>query len=881
MQDKQNFNGNRGETRTKAILSEYFYVSERSVDIDGADFIVEIIHNSIQSFRDFKEQGIVQAKYFEKSNQVKIAKAYIEDIDGLRTNFFAFLHTNDENGNKTHYFFTASQIKKEFRLKKDPKNSKDYYIFNLTKTKKFKNYKNLDESKIFRTIKEGILATEKYSRIKLIKEIEEKFKNPKKNLSENNNQQLFDAIKNKHIVEKLHICLNEYKEFRRITSWKLIDKITFLKRPNTHTYYNSFQLCTNNEDIISFFESIEIKREVKITNKKLFNNIQSAEQKVKEIINILNDNLIFQLNQKTKNKITNIELQTESICDCIESHYRNLNFHLIAKKGVLVVKPNNLWDSLKHSLTLTKIGEYDLAKKILNEISKLAKEEKQLIIYFVSKYNLRKIALKQWDEIIPDLNLELETLNISNEYFSILNGINNGNFSGDYHNSIDEYYSQIKDYKQRRSIHSTLDIAKKIYYRYGEYINFIDGNYIHQDNIYDKLTEKVIESLIISYSMTNDHTNHFNEFNDFIIEKIIHNCEPDNLLKYIQRNNISELPYHSLTNYINTVISNLFSIDNITFLESEITYIDNRSKNKDLRKTIERIFQNLCILIAYLKADFDKNLLNKVIIFIERLDFSIHELSLLSYPLLKKPYLFSCHEIIKLINLLIDKKLTRGFLITNAIYSLNEKGYMFKNKDFETLTKIFNIAIENSEYGILKALKTTTYNLHQKSLESQINQTLNKKFNKTLFYNSVISKHIRINEKHLNEYIESNYKLINNSTPYLSTGKSSNTGIPFKFREPLNQLITVLYILDEKKILSNHMIKKIREFHSYYNFILDFEKYTIPTDFNINWLLENKSDVVLNKISQNKKLKLMLKQSLFPDFNKEFVRLYIDYFDKN
>ena len=125
MLDKQNFNGNLGELRTKAILSESFFVSERSVDIDGTDFIVEIPFNNIQEQRKFKEQGFVQAKYFEGHNEVKIAVEYVEDIDTLRTNFFAFLHTDDENGDKAHYFFTSSQIKKEFRLRKDKKTLMD------------------------------------------------------------------------------------------------------------------------------------------------------------------------------------------------------------------------------------------------------------------------------------------------------------------------------------------------------------------------------------------------------------------------------------------------------------------------------------------------------------------------------------------------------------------------------------------------------------------------------------------------------------------------------------------------------------------------------------------------------------------------------------
>ncbi|AUC75692.1 hypothetical protein [Olleya sp. Bg11-27] len=592
MLDKQNFNGNLGESRTNAILSEYFFVSERSVDIDGTDFIVEIPFNDIKEFRKFKEQGIVQAKYFEAQNEVKIAKDYVEDIDTLRTNFFAFLHTNDENGDKIHYFFTSSQIKKEFRLRKDKKTLKEYFIFSLTKSRLFKNYRNLDEKTILRTIKNGILTTEEYSRQKLIREVEEKHKNPKKSLFENNNVELFKTIKDKNIIDQLYICLKEFKNFRRITSWRLIDKISFSKKNNTRTYYNGFTLHTNHEDIWTFFSSLGFNEKVKIKNKKILLNVDDAEFKIESIVNILNDNLIIQVDKGSSNEKLDIKIKKKEICNCISCSYKRLNFGSVLNKTIkLEADSNNLWKSLQYSLGLIKIGHFDKAKTLLEDISEKAKENKEPVIYFISKYNLRDIAYKKWEENIPNVEIELDKLNISSEHYSILTAINNGKLTNDYSNSIDEIYTKIKDYKQRKSVNNTSDLIWKLYYKYGEYVNFIEGNYLTTYKEHNNLTEKVIESFIISYSMNNEFSSHFERFNDFMIESIIHNCDHSNLLKYFQRNKINKIPYQSDINYLNTCLSNFFSIENINFLESEIIYIDNRTKNKELRRTTENIFE--------------------------------------------------------------------------------------------------------------------------------------------------------------------------------------------------------------------------------------------------------------------------------------------------
>jgi len=169
---KQEINGKKGEKRTEAILLDRFWVLKRSPDIEGADFLVQIPSESLEELFDAKKKiqvfGVIQAKFFEGDNQVKILKKYVEDDNGNpRTEFFAFLHTDNEKGENVHYFFTAKDIQNEFYLNKD----KTHYCFKLTTNRKYENYRNLPKIEILDKIKQGILETEEIRNREFIKTV--------------------------------------------------------------------------------------------------------------------------------------------------------------------------------------------------------------------------------------------------------------------------------------------------------------------------------------------------------------------------------------------------------------------------------------------------------------------------------------------------------------------------------------------------------------------------------------------------------------------------------------------------------------------------------------------------------------------------------------
>ncbi|MEO1985129.1 MAG: hypothetical protein ABGX47_00515 [Martelella sp.] len=105
-------NGAVGEARTRSFLIDRFWVLERSVDTDGADFLIQR-RTTTQRFTDRvpPRVGVVQAKYFQDRRTTHhILKSYVVDAGGVPLEgFFALLHLGKEDEGEM-YLLSAQQI---------------------------------------------------------------------------------------------------------------------------------------------------------------------------------------------------------------------------------------------------------------------------------------------------------------------------------------------------------------------------------------------------------------------------------------------------------------------------------------------------------------------------------------------------------------------------------------------------------------------------------------------------------------------------------------------------------------------------------------------------------------------------------------------------
>ena len=116
-------NGATGEARTKAFLVDRFWVLERSVDIDGADYLIQPrVLTSRFTDRKPPNIGVVQAKYFQDRRTVHhIPHKYVVDSDGnpLR-GFFLVLHLGREDEASMYMLSSADIVATLDQTSEDP-----------------------------------------------------------------------------------------------------------------------------------------------------------------------------------------------------------------------------------------------------------------------------------------------------------------------------------------------------------------------------------------------------------------------------------------------------------------------------------------------------------------------------------------------------------------------------------------------------------------------------------------------------------------------------------------------------------------------------------------------------------------------------------------
>lgn len=105
------------EARTRAFLLDRFWVLERSVDIEGADFIIQPRLTN-RSLLDPNSPclGFVQAKFYSSIRTTQyIHKEYVIDCNGSpRAEFFLICHSGNEDS-RHFYLLSAADIKTHFR----------------------------------------------------------------------------------------------------------------------------------------------------------------------------------------------------------------------------------------------------------------------------------------------------------------------------------------------------------------------------------------------------------------------------------------------------------------------------------------------------------------------------------------------------------------------------------------------------------------------------------------------------------------------------------------------------------------------------------------------------------------------------------------------
>lgn len=110
-------NGEIGESRARCLLLDRFWILERSVDVHGADFLIQrrLLQQSILDSTP-PRFGLVQAKFFQSdTTRHFVPKEYLVDKNGMpMREFFLLCFTGYEEG-QSEAFMTADQVLSQCR----------------------------------------------------------------------------------------------------------------------------------------------------------------------------------------------------------------------------------------------------------------------------------------------------------------------------------------------------------------------------------------------------------------------------------------------------------------------------------------------------------------------------------------------------------------------------------------------------------------------------------------------------------------------------------------------------------------------------------------------------------------------------------------------
>lgn len=127
---KRSENGSLGEARARSFLLERFWVLERSIDKDGADYLIQrrLTEDNFLS-RDPPRLGVVQVKFIQdEGTAVYLAPEYVCDKEGrAHTEFFLLVHTGSEDKQR-QFLISAKQITEDFELSTLGSGKKKYYL---------------------------------------------------------------------------------------------------------------------------------------------------------------------------------------------------------------------------------------------------------------------------------------------------------------------------------------------------------------------------------------------------------------------------------------------------------------------------------------------------------------------------------------------------------------------------------------------------------------------------------------------------------------------------------------------------------------------------------------------------------------------------------
>lgn len=664
-------------------------------------------------------------------------------------------------------------------------------------------------------------------------------------------------------------------------------------------YYQLFTLTTDNEELFSFFENVEIINGYDIRLKEDIDELGSSEtnEKIKKVLKSLNQNLIFNISSSKSRKEINIRLSGESNCDCPKCCLRKLRFTDFFSK--LNTYEYTIEDLKEKSYLLYKFGNYIEACENVKLVHELAVKEKAYSTAFIAQHNLSKLSIfirnNYWGENQKDdLIKELSSINLSEisknyenkQNIKIVKWIRDNEFFTKSKDKILSSVSKIQDnyYKQLNGGWSSNSEVWNLINTYAELDSFLNNNYIIYDKFqeFEDLSNSFFEGIFASHAISETSgSSRLNSFDDWIMSQLVFNGNADKVNKLINRYKIEKIKYTETSTSGETltdIFENFFK-KNINLREEYLKV--NEKGNSTFWRFYNKIFCNLITIIPI--CDFEnlkfENLTQTLLEYLETESY----LNPSNYKYVKNYF-------IRLENVLSNELITRYFSLALNNPHYHSDSFFYSISDI-LITKqihieiseiqfesILNIAFE--ECRLCKEKHPVTFVIpfwiiikngaYRTKLSERISEELAEKFNLSLFCLASLYDIIEFDEKLFDIAIELSYPKENQLS-----FKSAFSGYNDKRYSQVIQLINLCF--KNEIDTSTDKFKKFKELDNYYSWLLNMDEYDYSL-FEPNWITENPTKFYFKKISQSEKTKIAVESYLRNAHDPKLERIFLNIF---
>lgn len=667
---------------------------------------------------------------------------------------------------------------------------------------------------------------------------------------------------------------------------------------NSFNYYSTFNLNTDNDELIELFKSVKISEDNKIiiTDEKFYNGVENYEAKIKAILLGFSANLIFNITSDKSREQLSIRYSEEKNCECPRCRFSKFKFSECFKS--LDTYTNSKEDLQESSYLNYQIGNYLFA--VEKQKSALIKYKKKHLntSYFIGQFNLSKLSIfvrnnyfgeNSQNELVKELkaiDLEYEETNLSSkENKKLIRYLNENTFYTDARNKIQETSSKLID-QYYSSLNGGWSSNSDVWILINEFAKletFLVDNYI----VYDKFKEFqdvfsiFIEGLFASHAIADPHHSRLENFDDWLITNLLQYGNPEIINKYYRRYKIKKIHYKKTSSNgdsFSELIDNFFCNENL-----RESFVENcESNNHRFWEYYNRIFQNLLTIVSI--SNFDKTFINsfskQLVNYLENETF-IHPQSFKQI----NSFLYRCGEhlgkelILRFFDLGINKPFYHNSYYYDSLLNIVEnkkESICISEKQFQTIKNIVfeecSICKEKHQDSIIIPLYLMIDNSDfKKEIGNLIQEKLQDSFSFDLFYLATLFELIPIDKDMLGKAIE-----ISLPKSKQVSLKSAFSGVDDKRFDRLNSILNLCFKFDIDT--TTGQFEPFKNIDSYYAWLIDMDNFNYDL-FETEWIGEYATRFYYRKIHNNRfvkeKLDDIIKNKFDSSLEREYLNIYV------